>query len=257
MRVAVVGGTGTLGAAVVAELGRRGHEAVALSRRPPASGRGEHRRVDLATGEGLETALAGMNAVVDASNKNGSRRAMEAVLLDGTRRLLRAEFAAGVGHHVLISIVGIDKVPFGYYRVKLEQERLVADADVPASVLRATQFHQLLDKVFTVAARGALLPGGRIPLQPVDAHEVASALADVVGDEPSTERREMAGPEVAELGQLARAWRTARRRQRLVVPVPAVGRIGRALRAGGLIASDARRGTLGFAQWLASGTRDG
>jgi uncharacterized protein YbjT (DUF2867 family) len=252
MRVAVVGGTGTLGAAVVAELERRGHQAVALSRRPPTGGRGAHERVDLATGEGLETALKGMDAVVDASNANRSRRAMQAVLLDGTRRLLHAESAAGIGHHVLISIVGIEDVPIGYYRVKLEQERLVAGSEVPTSVLRATQVHELLDKVFTIAARGGVLPGGRIPLQPVDAHEVAIELVDVVEAGPQSERRQFAGPDVVPLAALARTWRTMRRRHRLVLPVPAPGGIGRALLAGRLTAPDARRGTLGFAAWLAA-----
>lgn len=236
---------------MVAELNRRGHEAVALSRRPGAGGNVVHRRVDLSTGEGLETALTAADAVVDASNANGSKRAMRAVLLDGTRRLLKAESAAGVGHHVLISIVGIDQVPIGYYRVKLEQERLVADSEVPATVLRATQFHQLLDKMFSVAARGGVLPGGRIPLQPIDAREVASALVDAVQDGPRPERQQIAGPEVAQLGELARAWRTARRR-RLVVPVPALGGVGRALQKGALTAPDARRGTLGFPAWLAT-----
>lgn len=252
MRIAVVGGTGTLGSAVVAELGRRGHEAVALSRHPTAGQAVEHRRVDLTTGEGLQTALTGTEAVVDASDANPSRRAMRAVLLDGTRRLLDAEYAAGVGLHVLISIVGIEQVPFGYYRVKLEQERLLAGSEVPASVLRATQFHQLLDKVFTAAARGGVLPGGRIPLQPVDAHEVASAVVDLVEDGRRAARQQLAGPEVVPLGELARSWRAARRRHRLVVPVPAAGGIGRALGAGGLTAPDARRGTLTFAQWLAA-----
>lgn len=251
MQVAVVGGTGTLGSAVVTELGRRGHHAVALSRRPSASGRGAHRQVDLATGAGLDTALAGMEAVVDASNATRPGRAMRAVLLDGTRRLLDAESAAGVGHHVLISIVGIDDVPFGYYRVKLEQERLVAGGQVPASVLRATQFHQLLDKMFTVAARGGVLPGGRIPLQPVHADEVANALVDVVEHGPGRERQEFAGPDVLPLDELARTWRSTRHRRRLIVPVPPAGGVGRAVGSGALTAPDAPRGIVRFAQWLA------
>lgn len=251
MRVAVVGGTGTLGTLVVAELGQRGHDAAALSHHASATATSVHRRVDLTTGEGLQTALLGIDAVIDASDASASRRRMQAVLLDGTRRLLRAESDAGVRHHVLISIVGIDDVPLGYYRVKLEQERLVTGSDMPATVLRATQFHQLLDKAFTVVARCGVLPGGRIPFQPVDAHEVACALVDAVEDGPGQGPRQLAGPAVMLLRELAQTWLASRHLRRLLVPVPAVGRVGRAVRAGRLTAPDAPRGVVSFARWLA------
>jgi uncharacterized protein YbjT (DUF2867 family) len=112
MRIAIVGGTGTLGRHVSTELRSRGHEIRVLSRTSPEY------RVDLLTGAGLEPALSGCDVVVDASN--ASRKAA-AVLVGGTRRLLAAEQAAGVGHHVCVSIVGCDQVPMGYYRVKTEQ----------------------------------------------------------------------------------------------------------------------------------------
>jgi uncharacterized protein YbjT (DUF2867 family) len=176
MRVAVVGGTGTFGARAVAEFLERGHEVRILSRRAPnGTGAEFHRRVDLASGEGLPEALSGVEVVLDASNATRPG-AMRKVLVRGTERLLRAEAEVGVRHHVVLSIVGIDLVPFPYYRVKLVQERAVLGGPVPASVLRSTQFHQLLDRIFAATARYGFLPGGRIPLQPVDPGEVARDL---------------------------------------------------------------------------------
>ena len=150
MRIAIAGGTGTLGSLVAAELARRGHEARVLSRGAPEY------RVDLATGSGLAPALAGCDVVVDASN-NSSRHAAQ-VLVAGTQRLLAAEQAAGVRHHVCVSIVGCEQAPMGYYRVKVEQERMAAQGPMPCSVVRATQFHELVLAALTAAGGGACCP---------------------------------------------------------------------------------------------------
>lgn len=251
MRVAVVGGTGTFGAAAVAALARRGHDVWVLSRHRPDGPEAEgHRRVDLASGEGLCGALSGIEVVVDASNGSRPGPAMREVMLGGTRRLLAAERAVGVAHHVLVSVVGIERVPFSYYRVKLEQERVLAGSVVPSSVFRSTQFHQLLDGVFESASRFGVLPGGSIALQPVDAREVAGVLVDALERGPWQERREIAGPEVLAVSALARSWSAATGRRRLVVPAPILGRLGRALRDGALTAPEAQRATLSFAKWL-------
>lgn len=251
MRVAVVGGTGTLGALVVEALVRRGHEAWVLSRHAPTGVQTlAYRRVDLTSGEGLPDALSGVEVVVDASNVARPGRRMRSVLIDGTGRLLRAEAQVGVVHHMLISIVGIDAAPFSYYGVKLEQERAAGRSSVPASVLRSTQFHQLLDRVFTGAARFGVLPGGRTPLQPVDAREVAYALVGAVEEGPWAGSREIAGPEIMPLSDLARTWIAVTGRRRLLVPVPIPAAAGRALRDGALTAPKARRGTLTFVDWL-------
>ncbi|HEU4658965.1 MAG TPA: NAD(P)H-binding protein, partial [Capillimicrobium sp.] len=138
MRVAIVGGTGTIGRELARELAQRGHEVRALSRHAP-----EH-RVDLTTGEGLDAALAGCEVVVDASNQPPSGKG-PSVLVEGSRRLLAAEAVAGVGHHVCVSIVGCDAVPLAYYRLKTEQERVVQDGPVPFTIVRVTQFHELID----------------------------------------------------------------------------------------------------------------
>lgn len=251
MRVAVVGGTGTFGAAAVAALACRGHDVWVLSRHRPDGPEAEsHRRVDLANGEGLRDALSGIEVVVDASNGSRPGRPMREVMLAGTRRLMEAEQEVGVAHHVLISIVGIERVAFSYYRVKLEQERALADSVVPASVIRSTQFHQLLDGLFESASRFGVLPAGSIALQPVDAREVAGVLVDAVEQGPWHGRREIAGPEVLPLSALARSWLAATGRRRRLVAMPILGKMGRALRDGALTRPDAQRATLTFAQWL-------
>ena len=194
-------------------------------------------RVDLATGEGLESALRGCDVVVDASNNAGRKAA--AVLVDGTRRLLAVEQAAGVSHHVCMSIVGCDQLPMGYYRVKTDQENLVAQGPVPWTIVRSTQFHELVAKVFQAAARFRVLPAPRGLLQPVAAAEVARYVAGVAEQPPRRERPEVAGPEVTELRTLARTWRSGTGRPLALLPLYVPGQAGRALRAGTLTTGQA------------------
>jgi uncharacterized protein YbjT (DUF2867 family) len=244
MRIAVVGGTGTLGRQVTAELDRRGHEVRVLSRSSPEF------PVDLASGQGLVSALAGCGAVVDASN---TQRQARQVMVDGSARLLAAEQRAGVGHHVCISIVGCDQVSMGYYRVKIDQERVVEQGPVPWTIVRATQFHELVDGLFTMAARYRVLPAPTMPLQPVAAAEVARVLADAAESDPSGSRISVAGPQVSSVRELARAWLSATGRSAVLLPVPLPGGLGRALRTGALTTSTADvTGASTFASWLAS-----
>ncbi len=244
MRIAIAGGTGTLGSLVAAELARRGHEARVLSRSAPEY------RVDLATGSGLERALAGCDVVVDASN---SARHAADVLVAGTRRLLAAEQAAGVRHHVCVSIVGCEKAPMGYYRVKAEQERVAAQGPVLCSLVRATQFHELVLAALTTGRRWGVLPVPRARLQPIACAEVASVVAGVAEGAPRPGRIQVAGPEVADARDLVRTWRSVTGRRTVLVPVALPGRLGRALRTGAL--TDERpevRGSVTFAAWLAA-----
>jgi uncharacterized protein YbjT (DUF2867 family) len=245
MRIAIVGGTGTLGRHIVTSLTRRGHEVRALSRSSPDF------PVDLVSGTGLDTALDGCAAVVDASNASSARRAAQ-VLVSGTRRLLTAEQRAGVSHHVCISIVGCEQVPIGYYRVKTEQEQAVERGPVPFSIVRATQFHELAAAALAAAGKYRVLPVPRIRLQTVAAAEVADAVADVTeGETPG--RIQVAGPEVATARDLARSWQTVTGRTALLLPLPLPGKIGRALRDGALTADHADvLGTITFADWLAA-----
>lgn len=244
MRVAIIGGTGTLGRHVAGQLRSHGHEVRILGRSVP-----EH-RVDLTTGAGLDAALKDCDVVVDASN-NSSRRAAE-VLVGGSRRLLAAEEAAGVGHHVAVSIVGCEQVPFSYFRVKTEQERVVEQGPVPWSIVRATQFHELAAATLEALGRWRLLPLPRARLQTVAAAEVAAVVADVAAGPPRRGRVEVAGPEVADARELARSWLSVTGRRAVLLPLPLPGKFGRALRSGALTAGRPDiRGTVSFARWLA------
>lgn len=198
---------------------------------------------------GLDAGLAGVQVVLDAANARRGRAVRE-VLVGGTRRLIEAEARAGVRHHVLISIVGIESVPVGYYKVKLDQEEALDGARVPVTVLRATQFHQLVAGIMNTSSRFGVLPGGRIPVQPVDPVEVAVRLAEIIESGPGEGRPELAGPEVLALGELARTWRAATGKRRPVIPIPPVSATVRTLQRGGLTSSTAPRGLLTFADWL-------
>lgn len=248
MNIAVIGGTGTLGHHVVDQARARGHETRALSRSSPEF------PVDLSTGDGLERALAGVDVVIDASN---AQKAAQEVLVAGSRRLLAAEQAAGVSHHVLISIVGIDRTPGGYYAAKLAQEQVVRDGPVPWTIVRATQFHELLGSVFGAVGRFKMLPVPSVPVQPIAASEAATVLLDAAEGAPRRARVEVAGPEVLDARAAARAWRAAGH-DALQVPIPLPGKLGHALRAGSLTSRDPDvRGTITFARWLAGTVRPG
>jgi uncharacterized protein YbjT (DUF2867 family) len=234
MRIAITGGTGTIGREVALALYDRGHEVRLLSRSGPT-------RVDLADGTGLREALEGVDAVVEASN--GQRREL---LVDGTARLLQAEADAGVRHHVAISVVGIERAPGRYYRLKLEQEGVVKAGAVPFTIVRSTQFHTLVDAVLHKAARLGISPCGAAKLQPVDPRELALVLADAVEARPSRATAELAGPEILTLAELARLWRRANGSHAVPVHIP----VPRSLREGALTSLRAPRAGTTFAEWL-------
>jgi uncharacterized protein YbjT (DUF2867 family) len=248
MRIAVVGGTGTIGHRIAAALSRDGHEVRALSRSA------SQYPIDLTTGAGLEVALEGCDVVVDASDGRPSRKA-RAVLVEGSRRLLEIEARTGVGHHVCVSIVGIEDVPMGYYRLKLEQERVVASAGLPWTIVRSTQFHDLLGSVLSAAGRRHMLPAARAQFQPVDVDEAAAAVAAVATDAPRLALTTVAGPEVHDLRSLGRMWRERTGRRVIEIPIPLPGKLGRALREARLTCTNPDvRGTQTFAAWLRANT---
>lgn len=252
MKVAVVGGTGVLGKPLVGALAAAGDEVRVLSRRAPKRlpDGASHRRVDLTGGEGLAEALAGVEVVVDCSNSTPRNAAP--VLVEGTKRLLRAGKEVGVRHHVGVSIVGCDRVPMAYYEVKVEQEEAIAAGEVPWSLLRATQFHTLIAWVFGQAGRARVVPNGSARLQPIHPPVVAERLAETVHAEPAGRLGDIAGPEVLTLTELAKAWRGAGHRA-LPLRIPMVGRIGRPLREGALCNQDAAAGGPTFEGWLRDG----
>jgi uncharacterized protein YbjT (DUF2867 family) len=252
MRVAVVGGTGALGSVVVRELVARGDEVRVLSRSVPADlpAGVSHSRVDLTTGDGLADALADVETVVDAVN--GTPRKAQAVLVEGGRRLTAAELAAGVGHHVAISIVGCDRVPLGYYKVKVAQEEAIAAGAVPWSLLRATQFHGFIAAILDAGRRLRVVPTGPARFQPVDAAVVARRLVDAVHDGPGGRLPDLAGPEVLTLTELSQAWRAHSPHRLLPVHLPAIGRTGRAYRDGKACEPSAAAPGPTFDEWLAA-----
>jgi uncharacterized protein YbjT (DUF2867 family) len=243
MTIAIVGGTGTLGRQVAAELEARGHKVRTLSRHAPEY------RIDLATGDGLGPALTGCDVVVDASNSASRKPA--GILVDGSRRLLEAEAAAGVTHHVCVSMVGCDQVPMSYFQVKADQERVVSQGAVPWSIVRSTQFYELVGTVIAAAGRWRVLPMPPGVLQPVACADAARAIADVAESAPLNRSLTVAGPEVCEVRDLARTWREVTGHHAVLIPMPVPGTVGRALRSGALTAPRPDvRGATGFADWL-------
>lgn len=240
-RVAVAGGTGVAGRHVVAALERAGHDAVVLSRA---------RGVDVTTGAGVDAALEGVHAVVDVTNVDTLReRVSVAFFARATATLLAAGARAGAAHHVALSIVGADRVPFGYYAGKRHQEALVAAGAVPWTVLRATQFHEFAGQTLDrTPGPVALVP--RMRIRPVAVREVAEELARrAVG--PAAGTVELAGPREEDLAAMARRVVAARGRRRRVVDVRLPGATGRGFADGGLLPTGAvATGTTTFDAWL-------
>jgi uncharacterized protein YbjT (DUF2867 family) len=247
MVIGVLGGTGTAGREVTAELRRRGHEAIVLSRSAPADGRS--RAVDVTADVSVAAAMLGVDAVVDVISGKSD------VMVDGVARALRAARRGGATHWVSLSVVGAGELPFGYHRLMGEREAVTRAGEVPWSIVRATQFHTLLGMAFGAAARRGVLPLLDVPIQPVEVREVAVALADRVEAGPSRTAEDFAGPRVERLDELATAWTAAHGMHRLPLRIPAIGKAMRAVRAGGLTSPDAPRGTVTFADWLRAETR--
>jgi uncharacterized protein YbjT (DUF2867 family) len=244
MRVAVAGGTGLVGRYVVSALSGAGHDPVVLAR---ATG------VDITTGAGLDAALAGVEAVIDVSNQSATRKKASIAFFEaGTTHLLEAGARAGVRHHVILSIVGIDLVDFGYYYGKRRQEELALASGRAVSILRATQFHefagQLLDR-----GTGPVAVIPRMLVQPVAAREVADALVTLVAGAPVGMAPELGGPDQRQLTDLARAVLTARGSRKLLLKLRVPGAVGTAMLSGALLPSgDGPRGRQGFDEWLAA-----
>lgn len=242
MRVAVLGGTGMVGAMTVEELLEAGHEPVVLSR---AKG------VDVTTGAGLDAALAGVDVVIDVSNV-ATRKRSEAVgfFEAAADRLFPAEGRAGVRHHVLLSIVGIDDLAFGYYQGKVRQEELALGSGRQTSVLRATQFHEFPGQFLQGGRRMVLMP--RMQVQPVAAREVAEHLVSLAGTDPAGRVPDLAGPEVLQLTDMARAVLQASGSNRLLLPLQVPTKAGRAVANGALLPKQpGPRGVQTFDEWLA------
>ncbi|ANJ26152.1 SDR family oxidoreductase [Agromyces aureus] len=243
MRIAVAGGTGTVGRHVVDAARERGHEVVVLTR---SNG------MDLIAGTGVEAALAGVDAVIDASNANArSADAATEFFTTATRTLLAAEQAAGVGHHVTLSIVGIDRAPYGYYAGKLAQERAVEAGAVPFTIMRASQFHEFAEQMLGMLSFAGLHLAPRLASQPVAASEVGQRLVHLAEHGPGGRSADFAGPRREDVSDMVRRLARARGLRGPVLAVSLPGKQFAAMRRGDTLPGpDAVLASQTFEAWL-------
>src|SRR3954447_14359382 len=213
MKIVVIGGSGLIGKKLVPILRQQGHEAVPAS---PSSG------VNAVTGDGLAGALAGADAVVDVSNSpSWADAAVMEFFGTSTRNLLAAEAAAGVKHHVALSVVGADRMPdSGYMRAKVNQEKLIEAGGVPYTIVRATQFFEFLGYIADSGAEGDAVRLSTAPMQPLAADDVAAALADVATGTPLGATVELAGPEKMSIAAFVGRFMVAKGDKRKVIEDP-------------------------------------
>jgi uncharacterized protein YbjT (DUF2867 family) len=220
--ILVTGGTGSLGRPTVEALRAAGHQLRILSRRPGP----DHLRGDLTTGDGIPAALEGVTTVLHLATSRGHADVQQ------TKNLLEHAKAAGVGHLVFSSIAGVDRIPLAYYRDKVIIENLIAESSVPFTILRATQFHDLIDEMLTAQRFLPALLAPAIPLQPVSVEEVADRLTELAAGPPSGRVADLGGPERITVPELARAWRLAKHSRRPVLPIRVPGKTFRAFATG-------------------------
>jgi uncharacterized protein YbjT (DUF2867 family) len=244
MRIVIAGATGTVGAHVTREAARRGHDVVALSR---SSGQ------DVTTGAGLAEAMAGADVVIDVSSQTTmSTKKSRAFFTASTRNLLAAERTAGAGHHLALSIVGIDDIDTGYYAGKLAQEREVSGGEVPWTIMRATQFHEFVGQTVQQGTVGPVTIVPTMPVRPVAASEVAARLLDLAETGPSGRVTDLVGPRDETLLDLVRRQFARDGVTRRAVGVTLPGRYFRACASGVLRGgADAVVGRQTFDEWLA------
>jgi uncharacterized protein YbjT (DUF2867 family) len=243
MRIAVAGGTGTVGRYVVEALADGGHDTVILTR---STG------VDLVADTGLAGALEGVDAVVDATSISTQDAAVSSQFFAAvTTALLAAEHDAGVGHHVALSIVGAAAINSGYYAGKRVQEELVIAAGDRGTILRATQFHEFVRQILPAGRIGPVQIVPRMLSQPIAAAEVGAALARLATHPPIGIAPDLAGPEVLRMAEMARRLFRSTDSRRPVIEVPLPGTFGRGLRDGSILPGpNAELGTQTFDEWL-------
>lgn len=244
MRIIVIGGTGLIGSKVVGLLRQRGHEVVAAS---PASG------VDILTGAGLGEALAGAQVVVDLANSPSFEDAPAlAFFQTAGRNLLAAEQAAGVGHHVALSIVGLERnTGSGYYRAKLAQEALIKASPVPWTILRSTQFFPFAAGVVKDGSNNGEVRLSTGMMQPIAPDDVAAFVAEAAQAPPANATLEIAGPEPIRMDAFARAYMDAHGDARPIVADPHATFYGAELDDRSLTPGDRPRlGKTTYAEWL-------
>jgi uncharacterized protein YbjT (DUF2867 family) len=249
MKIVVIGGSGLIGSKLVNSLRERGHEVVAAS---PAAG------VNTITGKGLAQALAGAQVVVDVANSPSfeDKAVLEFFETSG-RNLLAAEAAAGVKHHVALSVVGTERLPdSGYLRAKMAQERLIKGSKIPYTIVHSTQFFEFLGGIAQSAGDGKTVRLSPAFVQPIAASDVAAALTDVVLGSPVNGTVEVAGPERMRLAELVQQFLIAKHDDRKVVADVHARYFGAELNDQSLVpGDDARIAPTHFEDWLAETSR--
>jgi uncharacterized protein YbjT (DUF2867 family) len=244
MKIVVIGGTGLIGKKVVNNLRQQGHEVVAAS---PSSG------VNTVTGEGLAQALAGAQVVVDVANApSWEDKAVLEFFETSGRNLLAAEAAAGVGHHVAMSVVGTDRLlASGYFRAKMAQENLIKASSIAYTIVRATQFFEFVGAIAQTATEGQTV---RVPpalMQPIAADDVAAAMTEAALAKPLNGTVELAGPEPIRQDELVRQFLSKTGDARAVIADPKALYYGLAMNDQSLTPGDhPRLGPTRFADWL-------
>ena len=253
--ILVTGGTGTLGRHVVTLLNDAGYLVRVLSRRPHSDTDAvRYVTGDLATGEGVDAAAAGVNTIVHcAGGATGDDRK--------TANLLRAASRHGATHLVFISVVGVDRIPvssrvdrtmFGYFAAKRAAERVVTESDVPWTILRATQFYELILRVVRALTTLPVVPvPAGFRFQPIDSRDVAARMVELALGEPAGVAPDMAGPQVYPATDLILSYLHATGRRRRLVSIPLPGAAARAIRDGTILAPDHAVGTRTWEDFLA------
>ncbi|MFB7667135.1 SDR family oxidoreductase [Kitasatospora sp. NPDC056138] len=241
MKFAVIGGTGLIGSQVVKNLNAAGHQAV-----PHSHSTG----VDVISGRGLPEAVAGADVVVNLTNSPTFDEASPAFFQTSMDNLLAAALKGGVGHFVILSIVGADQVPeLDYYRAKVLQENILAAGPIPYSIVRATQFMDFMDAVLSWTSDGDTVRLPATPIQPIASKDVAAAVAEVAAGTPLNGIRNIAGPEIFPLDELGRITLSHKGDNRTVVTDPTAGMFA-AVRGDVLTDKDAHLSPTRYADWL-------
>jgi uncharacterized protein YbjT (DUF2867 family) len=244
MKIVVIGGSGLIGSKLVRKLREQGHQVVPAS---PDTG------VNTLTGEGLAEAIAGAAVVVDVSNSPSFEAAAVLKFFQtSTGNLLKAEAAAGVGHHVALSVVGTDRLSeSGYFRAKIAQEKLIRESSIPYSILHATQFFEFIKRIADDATDGNTVRLAPVLIQPMAAEDVANAVALVSVGSPVNGIIEVAGPQQFRLDELVRRFLSERDDPRQVITDPHAPYAGAQLGERTLVPSgDARLGEIRLDDWL-------
>lgn len=246
MKIVVIGGTGLIGAKLISKLKEKGHKALAAS---PSTG------VNTITGEGLARVLEGANVVVDVSNAPSFEdKAVLEFFETSSRNLLKAEQAAGVSHHIILSVVGVDLHPEGgYFKAKLAQEKLVKLSGIPYTIIRATQFFEFLNSIVESGAVGQTVRLPTALVQPIASDDVGDALLQVTLEMPKNGTLEIAGPERFRCSDLVELYLKATNDPRKVIPDANAQYFGIKLNDNSLVPQKkAQLGSINFEKWFNS-----